>query len=474
MFPPSMFGNAGSDLLSPDGHCRPNGIVFRAFSKYLFPTSAATTAAAQALLDTLGRRGYDTVDRANRAKAGKMETKTVDPYYEWLGIPPKDQPPNHYRLLGLELFEENRNVIDAAANRQMSFIKEYQAGADSALSQKLLNQLSAARICLLSPATKAAYDEQLRAKLQAQSTPAPAEQAPSANRWRRESSPSYSPANGSPPAGQPTTAAASSAATASGAKPGPVSVEPPPLVAPGGLAGILHQSKTGFGALAVATGVVAAILFILLAFVVARSFRSEPSRLDHTVAGGSHERAAEIEQPESSVVEPVDSPSPPPEPAVPDVPAETQSPPPPLVLEPAEPLPDLPEQSVATPVMKPPTDQPAWPSETPPVPSVETLEQADERLKLAAEQASTPAEHKAVAHESLTIADKAIVESQADRAKGAAERALAAARKSESEDMVKQATLLWSELMQPLTDEVKERARHRLRQNKETGFEREP
>lgn len=22
-----------------------------------------------------------------------------DPYHKWLGIPPKDQPPNHYRLL---------------------------------------------------------------------------------------------------------------------------------------------------------------------------------------------------------------------------------------------------------------------------------------------------------------------------------------------------------------------------------------
>jgi len=134
------------------------GSYFVHFRSTCSPTSAAATVATQALLDTLVRRGYDTVDRANRAEAGKMETKTVDPYYEWLGIPPKDQPPNHYRLLGLELFEENRNVIDAAANRQMSFIKEYQAGADSALSQKLLNQLSAARICLLSPATKTAYD----------------------------------------------------------------------------------------------------------------------------------------------------------------------------------------------------------------------------------------------------------------------------------------------------------------------------
>jgi len=79
-----------------------------------------------------------------------------------------------------------------------------------------------------------------------------------------------------------------------------------------------------------------------------------------------------------------------------------------------------------------------------------------------------------VAQESLGIADQAIVDAQPDLANRAAERALAAARKSESEDMIKQATLLWSELMQPLTDEVKERARHRLRQNKETGFEREP
>jgi len=113
--------------------------------------------------------------------------KTVDPYYEWLGIPPKDQPPNHYRLLGLELFEENRSVIDAAANRQMSFIKEYQAGADSELSQKLLNELSAARLCLLSAPAKAAYDEQLRAQLRTQTASAPAMPVPPALRWRNES-----------------------------------------------------------------------------------------------------------------------------------------------------------------------------------------------------------------------------------------------------------------------------------------------
>ena len=83
--------------------------------------------------------------------------KTVDPCYEWLEIQPKDQPSNHYRLLGLELFEENRSVIDTAANRQMSFIKQCQTGTNSELTQKLLNELSAARLCLLSaPANRRA------------------------------------------------------------------------------------------------------------------------------------------------------------------------------------------------------------------------------------------------------------------------------------------------------------------------------
>jgi Flp pilus assembly protein TadD len=88
----------------------------------------------------------------------------LDPYYQWLGIPKEDQPPNHYRLLGLNLWEANRDVIATAADRQMSFVKQYQSGAESAeISQRLLNELMAARLCLLNPANKAQYDEQLRA-----------------------------------------------------------------------------------------------------------------------------------------------------------------------------------------------------------------------------------------------------------------------------------------------------------------------
>ena len=86
-----------------------------------------------------------------------------DPYYIWLGIPPEEQPPHHYRLLGVTLFEENSEVIEAAANRQMAYIQEISAGDDHIdQAQKIMGQLSQARICLLNDEKKVAYDAELR------------------------------------------------------------------------------------------------------------------------------------------------------------------------------------------------------------------------------------------------------------------------------------------------------------------------
>ncbi len=88
-----------------------------------------------------------------------------DPYRKWLGIPPKDQPPNHYRLLGLETFESDLDIIEGGVERQMSFVRQYQSGEHAAEASKLLNELAIARLCLLKPDKKAAYDAQLRRKL---------------------------------------------------------------------------------------------------------------------------------------------------------------------------------------------------------------------------------------------------------------------------------------------------------------------
>ena len=85
-----------------------------------------------------------------------------DPYHKWLGIAPKDQPPHHYRLLGIDLFESDPDVIDAAANKQMAFLQSCASGPKLVFSQRLLNEIAAARLRLLNAKEKAAYDAKLR------------------------------------------------------------------------------------------------------------------------------------------------------------------------------------------------------------------------------------------------------------------------------------------------------------------------
>lgn len=88
---------------------------------------------------------------------------TFDPYYVWLGIPPDEQPANHYRLLGLRAFESNADVIDHAADRQMAHLRTFSTGERASLAQRLLNEVAAARVCLLDPRAKTEYDARLRA-----------------------------------------------------------------------------------------------------------------------------------------------------------------------------------------------------------------------------------------------------------------------------------------------------------------------
>ena len=95
-----------------------------------------------------------------------------DPYHVWLGIPSEDQPPNHYRLLGVPLFEENAEAIEQAADQRMGHLRNHQTGKHAALSQKLLNEVAMARVCLLNPDKRAAYDGQLRHQLDAEQSAA--------------------------------------------------------------------------------------------------------------------------------------------------------------------------------------------------------------------------------------------------------------------------------------------------------------
>lgn len=86
---------------------------------------------------------------------------SFDPYYHWLGIDPAARPVTHYSLLGLPLFEADAGRISAAADERMKLIRQYQAGPRGMYTQKLLNELARAKICLLNPVSKPAYDQAL-------------------------------------------------------------------------------------------------------------------------------------------------------------------------------------------------------------------------------------------------------------------------------------------------------------------------
>ena len=65
----------------------------------------------------------------------------------------------------MPLLEDNVETIGQAADRLMGYLRTLQIGKHAALSQRLLNEVATARVCLLDPAKKAAYDQQLREQL---------------------------------------------------------------------------------------------------------------------------------------------------------------------------------------------------------------------------------------------------------------------------------------------------------------------
>ncbi len=94
-----------------------------------------------------------------------------DPYHRWLGIPRKHQPADHYRLLGIELFEADPEVIRDAGERQSGHVRRYALGQHFAVCQRILNEIGAAKACLLDPVKKAQYDATLQRPPSAATTP---------------------------------------------------------------------------------------------------------------------------------------------------------------------------------------------------------------------------------------------------------------------------------------------------------------
>tara|TARA_R110002049_G_scaffold4601_5_gene32053 strand:- start:81394 stop:83007 length:1614 start_codon:yes stop_codon:yes gene_type:complete len=86
---------------------------------------------------------------------------SFDPLHKWLGIAPDEQPPNHYRLLGISKFESDKEVIDSAANKQLQFLHDLTNGENGADAERLSNQISAVRLLLLDDERRLAYDQRL-------------------------------------------------------------------------------------------------------------------------------------------------------------------------------------------------------------------------------------------------------------------------------------------------------------------------
>jgi len=119
--------------------------------------------------------------------------ESFDPYFEWLGIESGGRPPQHYCLLGLECREPNPEVIARAADAAMARLRRVRPGTRLAEWGRLLDQLRAVKVCLLNPASKAAYDASL-------ADPPSATTCPSA--WAASSGP-HEPVLATPPTIQP-------------------------------------------------------------------------------------------------------------------------------------------------------------------------------------------------------------------------------------------------------------------------------
>lgn len=75
----------------------------------------------------------------------------------WLGLPPGDWPPDHYRLLGLEPGESDCARIEQQVHDRLEAVRCYQL-LHPELVTEAMNRLAQAYVCLTDPEARRAYD----------------------------------------------------------------------------------------------------------------------------------------------------------------------------------------------------------------------------------------------------------------------------------------------------------------------------
>jgi hypothetical protein len=89
---------------------------------------------------------------------------SFNPFKEWLKTPGGTRPEHYYALLGLAPFESDRELIAQAADKLRSRVRRIRPGDHMTEWQELLDEIGAARECLLDAEAKAAYDAELRGR----------------------------------------------------------------------------------------------------------------------------------------------------------------------------------------------------------------------------------------------------------------------------------------------------------------------
>lgn len=78
----------------------------------------------------------------------------------WLGLPPDCWPPDHYRLLGLDVGEGDVALIEQRVHQRLDSVRPYQMMHPEQATEAM-NRLAQAFVCLTEPAAKLSYDAQL-------------------------------------------------------------------------------------------------------------------------------------------------------------------------------------------------------------------------------------------------------------------------------------------------------------------------
>jgi len=93
-----------------------------------------------------------------------MKTGSFNAYAEWFGISNDHQPPNHYDLLGVAIFESNSEKIEEAFQNRYALVRRYQVGEHHEVAVRVLQELAQAHDCLQDDTQRQEYDQALAKK----------------------------------------------------------------------------------------------------------------------------------------------------------------------------------------------------------------------------------------------------------------------------------------------------------------------